>query len=244
MLLNLKNVLTGLFIIATVHVFGQTQNINQFDAQGKRHGLWKKHYEDSQQLRYQGTFKHGQEVGIFKFYKPDSEDQPAATKTYTSKSDTVILKFYNNDGILITQGKLLHKKRVGEWNYFHTNTQLMMQEHYANGQLDGWKVVYYENGQVTSKKKYKNGRLNGLKLMYSKNGQLLAKYHYNRDTLEGYSKVFTVEGDLISEGNYKNGQRDGKWKFFTEGKLDSVQTYPLKKISKNILPDEVNTDTE
>jgi|SRR5699024_1576359 len=242
--LNLKNVLTGLFIIVAVHAFGQTQTINQYDAQGKRHGLWKKYYDEGEQLRYTGKFKHGQEVGTFKFYKPESGAQPAATKTYTSKSDTVILKFYNGDGILITQGKLLHKKRVGEWNYFHVNSQLMMQEHYANNQLNGWKVVYYENGQITSKEKYKNGHLNGPKLMYSKDGQLLAKYHYKNDTLEGYSKVFTVEGDLISKGRYKNGRRDGKWKFFTEGKLDSVQTYPLKKISENILPEEVNTDTE
>ncbi len=229
MTLNLKNVLIPVFILWMGHAFAQDKSINQFDEQGHRHGLWKKYYKNSDQLRYTGKFEHGEEVGTFKFYKPESEGQPAATKTYHPHSDTVILKFYNPKGRLITEGKMLHKKRVGAWNYYKGSKQhpLVMTEHYKNDQLEGWKIVYYENGQITAKKHYKNGMKNGKVLIYAKNGQLLQQYHYVNDTLEGYSKVYNASGHLLSEGAYKKGLRDGKWKFYTQGKLDSIQQYPI-----------------
>ena len=44
------------------------QEINQFDAQGKRHGKWKKFFKGTKKVRYSGQFEHGKEVGVFKFY--------------------------------------------------------------------------------------------------------------------------------------------------------------------------------
>ncbi|GAA4239505.1 hypothetical protein GCM10022291_34080 [Postechiella marina] len=46
-----------LFLVSICSV--SAQNINQFDAQGKRHGVWKKNFENTKVLRYEGTFNHG-----------------------------------------------------------------------------------------------------------------------------------------------------------------------------------------
>ena len=55
----------GSFLSLTTLV---AQGVNQVDANGERDGLWQKFYEGTSQLRYEGTFQHGKEVGTFKFY--------------------------------------------------------------------------------------------------------------------------------------------------------------------------------
>src|SRR5699024_12476491 len=74
--------------------FSQDQPVNQYDENGKRHGVWKKYYENSDQLRYEGTFDHGQEIVTFKFYTPKSGKNPVSTETYNPINDTIIVRFY------------------------------------------------------------------------------------------------------------------------------------------------------
>lgn len=236
MQLNVKNGITCLFILMVFQGFAQKEKINQFDAEGKRDGRWKKEYKNSDQVRYEGTFEHGEEVGTFKFYKPESGDQPAATKTFRANSDTVEMKFFNKKGFLVSEGKQVDKKRVGKWKYYKPNSkyQLVMAEEYKAGKLHGLKTVYFDNGQITEKKHFKNGLKNGEKLVYNKRGNLIQQYNYENDTLQGNSKVYNGRGQLKSEGRYKDGLRDGKWKFYENGKLDSTENYPLERRVKNI----------
>ena len=61
---------TALFFIIAI-ISANTlvaQDVNKLDEAGKRHGVWKKFYPNSKQLRYEGEFNHGKEVGTFKFY--------------------------------------------------------------------------------------------------------------------------------------------------------------------------------
>ena len=45
-----------------------SQEYNKLDSNGKKHGLWKGVHEASQRPRYEGTFDHGKEVGVFKYF--------------------------------------------------------------------------------------------------------------------------------------------------------------------------------
>ncbi len=227
--LLLKNVLTTVFILLCFQGFSQDKSINQFDAQGQRNGQWQKQYPNSDQLRYQGQFEHGKEVGTFKFYKKNSGTQPAATRIYFPNKDSVLMRYYNSDGFVVSEGYLLHKQRAGLWKYYFEkpDKQVMMIETYHKGKLNGPKKVYFSNGKIAEKKTYDHGLLQGDKLIYDETGQLRQQYHYSNDTLQGYSIVYDYKGRKSSEGNYKNGLRDGKWKFYKEGKLDSTATYPL-----------------
>ena len=65
----IKQKIYFVIILTLVLTNVNAQSINQFDANGERHGLWKKNFEGTDQPRYEGTFDHGKEVGIFKFYK-------------------------------------------------------------------------------------------------------------------------------------------------------------------------------
>ncbi len=218
------------FLICSFSGHSQTQNINQYDQQGKRNGLWKKYYKDSHQLRYQGTFKHGEEIGTFTFYKPNSNGIPAASKTYTPGNDTLLLKFFNTKGTPIISGQTIGKNKVGIWKYYRKNNpqQLVMTEAYNRGKLNGWKIIYFPNGKVMEKRHYKNGLRDGYRFIFAKSGQLLKAYQYVNDTLQGMSRFFDENGSLIVEGNYKDGKRNGPWKFYTNGKLDSIQKFPRK----------------
>ena len=42
--------------------------INQFDDKGERHGLWRGTHKESNRIRYEGTFNHGKEIGVFNFF--------------------------------------------------------------------------------------------------------------------------------------------------------------------------------
>ena len=56
--------LAGLPVLAIAQ-----DKLNQLDEKGAKHGVWKGYHAESKRLRYEGTFKHGKEVGVFKFYE-------------------------------------------------------------------------------------------------------------------------------------------------------------------------------
>lgn len=227
----MKNVFCAIFIMWTLNGIAQTEATNQYDQHGERHGVWKKYYKNGKQLRYEGEFNHGKEIGIFKFYKIGSKGKPAATKTYKPDSDSVLLRFYTKKGKLSSEGHVINESREGVWKYYKRSYKdsLMMVEEYKQGQLDGWKTVYFRNGNITDKTQYKAGKKEGDQIIYSENGNKLQEYHFKNDKLHGYSKVYDKDGNVLSEGLYKQGLRDGEWRYYTNGKLDSIQHFPLKK---------------
>ena len=60
----MKYILLGLLISLSVF----SQDFNKLDENGKKNGLWKGIYEESKRPRYEGTFEHGKEIGMFKFF--------------------------------------------------------------------------------------------------------------------------------------------------------------------------------
>ena len=227
-----KNGFSFFFILTSSLLFAQQENLNQVDANGKRHGKWTKYFEGTEQIRYTGEFNHGQEVGTFKFYKKGNEDHPQATKTYTPNSDLVEVKFFTKKGKLLTEGQFKNKKRTGEWIYYHKGKDIiMMKENYLNDQLNGLKSIFYENGKIAEKQNYVNGVMHGENLVYGANGHLLQHYTYVNGTMHGLTKIYNPNGELYTEGNYKNGLRDGIWKFYENGKLDHTEKFPKEKPS-------------
>lgn len=221
-------ILFCLSVCSSVFVFGQ--EYNAFDANGKRHGKWKKRYKNSEQVRYEGTFDHGKEVGEFKFYKPSSGEQPTAIKTFSKTSDTVLVKYFTIRGNVISSGRMVGKNREGKWKYYHQNSdKLMMIEYYKTGKLDGEQRTYFENGKLTEKTSYVAGQRNGKRVIYSEDGVIIKEFTYVGDKLHGLTKYYDTQGKLIIEGNYKNDRKDGIWNYYKNGKLDEQKLFPLQK---------------
>jgi antitoxin component YwqK of YwqJK toxin-antitoxin module len=227
--------LSILFLFTTILV--SAQDINQFDSNGKRHGVWKKNFEGTNVLRYEGAFNHGQEQGLFKFYKIiDKKPVLAATRNFTNDNDLAEVKFFNDKGKVISEGKMDAKVYVGTWKYYQDKSgKLLTLEYYDNeGNLHGERIVYYDNGQIAEKQNYKRGKLHGVSTWYSENNLVLKEFNYVNGDLNGSSKYYNPKGELITEGIYKNGKKDGVWKFYENGKLieETDFSYVPKYIKK------------
>ncbi|WP_457616073.1 toxin-antitoxin system YwqK family antitoxin [Lutibacter sp.] len=198
------------------------ENINQFDAQGKRTGVWKKYY-NNKRIRYQGQFEHGKEVGVFRYYSAKSSKHPIAIKIFKKNSNQATVKFYTLEGVLKSQGAMEGKQRVGKWLYYHPDGKTVMsEENYTNGVLNGESKTYYKDGKVTEILHYKDGKLHGNLKRYASNGVLLDDLNYKDGKLNGLAKYYNMDGKLIYTGIYKDDVKEGKWEFYENGKPASV----------------------
>jgi antitoxin component YwqK of YwqJK toxin-antitoxin module len=207
------------------------QKINQFDANHKRTGLWKK-YHPNKRIRYTGKFNKGKEIGVFRFYDNTSSEKPVIIKTFFKDSDSLFVKFYSVKGTIKSEGALKGRKRVGNWKYFHVNGTLLSEENYKNGKMHGTQLVYYGKGQVTESSQYKNGLLEGVSSKFSSKGILIEEITYKNGIPNGLAKFFELNGDLKETGIYMDGKRHGNWKYYLEGEIASEEE--LKKSKRKL----------
>ncbi len=210
------------------------QNLNGFDSNGKRHGKWKKNFEGTQVVRYEGEFSHGKEIGLFKFYKSiKGKAVLTATRQFNNNDDLAEVKFFASDGRVISEGLMRGKLYIGPWKYYHNKSnQLMTLEHYNNkGELEGDKFIYYNNGQIAEQSFYKANKLDGEALWYTEEGVLIKKYHYVMGELHGEAKFYDKAGVLVAEGVYRKDRKHGVWKYYEDGKLKEEKDFTVK--SKN-----------
>lgn len=231
--MNLKFALLFFFGICLVNTEATAQQeINQTDANGLRQGPWQKKFAGTNQLRYEGQFKDGKEVGLFKFYCEDCKSQPMVTKAFSG--DTAAVKYYTVKGKLVSEGTMQGKKRIGEWVYYQEKSKAVMtRETYTNGELDGMKTTYYPHGQIAEELHYKNGLKQGANNYYAPNGVLLKKLTYVDDKLEGIGTYNDSNGTVEIEGNYRKGRKHGLWKYYKNGKLIKEETYPKPRKKGN-----------
>ena len=225
----MRNVFLFFIFICSI-VISNAQEFNAYDAEGERHGKWQKKFDNSDQLRYEGTFDHGKEIGEFKFYKPNSGEKPTAIKLFTKQTDTVGVTYFTNKGGVISKGYLLGKERVGIWTYYHKNSsKIMMTEEYKAGKLDGNQQTYFENGQLTEKIIYVQGKKEGNRVVYSEKGIIIKEFTYVNDQLHGPTKYYDIEGEVSIEGNYKKDRKDGVWRYYENEKLQEQKLFPIEK---------------
>ena len=203
--------------------------VNQFDENGQRHGIWKKYYEGSRQLRYEGRFNHGREVGTFKFYCGDCEEQAMVIKEFANDGKTAKTSYYTIKGKLVSQGEMADRDRIGEWLFYHEKSQqVMSREHYRKGLLHGKKTTYYPNGNKTEELNYIDGEIQGPAYYYGPNGELLKELHFVDSELHGKALYYDAHGNVVIKGNYKNGAKHGLWEYFENGNKVMEETYPKK----------------
>ncbi|WP_298370843.1 toxin-antitoxin system YwqK family antitoxin [uncultured Lutibacter sp.] len=200
------------FIFLLVNQLNAQEKINQFDLNGKRDGVWKKYYSNKN-IRYQGTFKSGKEVGVFKYYSIISSKHPTIIKTFSEKSDLAKVNFYTFEGVLESFGEMKGKNRIGTWLYYYPDKTLMIEENYKNGLLDGTYKSFYKTGKPNEIFNYTAGKLNGNAKRYADNGSILEDLYYKNGKLEGEAKYYNINGELIYYGNYENDEKVGKWKY-------------------------------
>ncbi|MDX1471733.1 MAG: toxin-antitoxin system YwqK family antitoxin [Flavobacteriaceae bacterium] len=219
------------FVISLTPISLTAQEKNQLDSQGQRHGYWSKNFDGTDQPRYQGQFEHGQETGLFKYYKlVNGKSLLSATKEFDLETDIAEVQFLSSEGNLISKGKMKGRLFIGPWVYYHNDSDIVMttETYNENGKLDGERIVYYPDGKIAERVIYDNGKIDGLNIWYLENGKVLKELNYTNGELHGEAKYFNPEGILIVEGQYQNGKKNGIWKYYEDGKLKETKDYSAK----------------
>lgn len=220
--------LSFFFLLFSICSSTFAQDFNQLNSNGNRHGIWRKYFNNTKVLRYEGKFNNGKEVGVFKFYKNNKGKAIlSATREFSSTSNIATVKFYNEQGIIISEGRMDGKVYIGPWKYYHeTSKTLLTLEHYNDtGELNGERLVYYKNGQVAEKKNYLNGQLQGYTINYSLKNTMLSKLYYVDNELHGEAQFYSPNGELLATGKYKKGKKDGVWIYYENGGIKEEKNF-------------------
>ena len=222
-----------ILLLISLSVFAQDK-INQLDDKGNRHGLWKGVHKESNRTRYEGTFHHGKETGIFKYFDDTKAGTVIATRDFSKGDGSCYAIFYDQKGNKVSEGKLVNKITDGTWKYYHfQSSQLMTIENYKDGKLDGNKKVYYKDGTIAEDANYKAGVKEGTVKTYSEKGMLIDEHLYKKGQYNGLASYYDGAGNKMYEGNYENGNRIGIWKFYENNKV--LKEVKAIKFSKDLI---------
>lgn len=216
-------------LLSGLCLFAQENN-NPVDQNGKKHGLWKGIYEESKRPRYEGTFEHGKEVGVFYFYDDTAAKSIIASRSFKASDNSCYTIFYDQNKNIVSEGKEVNRLREGSWKYYHKASKTIMTlENYKEGKLDGLKIVYYPSGKIVDETFYKNGLKEGVYKKYSEKGIVLEQSFFKGDLYEGEALFKDPNDQVVAKGKFKNGKKVGKWQFFINGKLDSEENMDQQK---------------
>jgi len=216
-----KQILVLSFVFITSFVWAQTEKINQFDSNGNRHGLWKGVYEKSKRTRYEGTFEHGKETGVFKYFDDTKKGEIIAIRDFSKGDGSYYVTFFLQNGNKVSEGMVdKNKLNQGKWTYYHKNSrQPMSVENYVNGKINGKVIVFFSDGKIASETNYKNGVKDGISKRYSEKGIVLEEIPYKNNKFDGWVIYRNTKGQLIAQGMYENGLKKGIWKFYEKENL-------------------------
>ena len=211
-----------LFFTISLTTVRSQNSVNQYDNDGKRHGLWTKNYHKTDQVRYRGVFRHGKEIDTFKYFTlSEGKSVLSATKVFNQKDNLSDVIFYASNKKVISEGQMNGRDYVGQWIYYHKNSdaKMIVENYNSKGELDGERIVYYKDGAIAEKTSYKNGKLDGEAKWYSEQKLCYRTSQYENDQLNGLTAYFDNKGKLSSQGHYKDDQKAGLWTYYEDGKL-------------------------
>jgi antitoxin component YwqK of YwqJK toxin-antitoxin module len=210
-------------------VFSQAE-CNALDDKGRKNGVWKGVYEESGRARYEGTFDHGTEVGVFKFFDDTKAQSVIATREFNRKENSCYTIFYDQKKNIVSEGKEINRLHEGQWKYYHKESKVIMTlENYKKGKLEGVRTVYYPNGKIADETIYKNGLKEGVYKKYSEKGIVLENSFFKKNEYDGLAIYKDPNDMVVAKGKFKDGKKVGMWQFFINGKLTSEENMDKPK---------------
>lgn len=227
----------GFLLLLSISMLAQS-DYNKLDEKGKKNGLWKGIYQDTKNPKYEGTFDHGEEIGVFTFFDNTKMKTVVATREFNTKDNSAYTVFFDPKKNKVSEGKVVNKEYQGQWKYYHKASQSIMTiENYTNGKLEGLRSVFYPNGKIAEEIIYKIDLKSGVYKRYTEIGIIIEESNYKNDQYDGIA-IFrdADDGTIVSKGKFTNGKKTGVWQFFEKGELvkEMNMSYPKNSLkSKN-----------
>lgn len=236
----IKKIFSSFLLLICCLTYSQSDS-NKFDDKGKRHGVWKGNHEKSKRPRYEGTFNHGKETGVFNYFDDTKAGTIIATRDFTKGDGSCYVVFYDQKKNKVSEGRLVNKLSDGEWKYYHfESNQVMILENYKAGKLNGVKKVYYKSGSLAEESNYVNGELDGVYKKIAENETVLEELNYKKGQLNGDAIYYNGKGIVSLKGQYKNNRKWGYWDTYENGKV--VKTEKISKETRKTFKVEKTSD--
>jgi antitoxin component YwqK of YwqJK toxin-antitoxin module len=223
------------FLISLIFsVLHAQKEYNQLDAKGLKHGLWKGVYEESKRPRYQGTFDHGKEIGLFQFFDDTQKGDVIGTREFNSKDNSAYTIFFDQNKNKVSEGKVVNKLFESEWKYYHfASAVLMTTENYKNGKLNGLRTVYFPNGKLAEQTTFVNNLKQGTYKKFTETGIVLEESFFKNNEYDGLAIFRNDSGIVVSQGLFSKGLKIGVWEVLENGKLVKKSSADLSLKSKS-----------
>ena len=228
---------SGMLVLIFLNVFciRAQNNFNKLDEKGNKHGLWKGVYEDTKNPKYEGTFEHGKEIGIFTFFDNTRTKNSIATREFKPKTNEAYTIFYDQNKNKVSEGKVVNKLFEDQWKYYHKASKTIMTiENYGNGKLEGLRSVFYPNGKIAEEINFKDNLKEGICKRYTENGIVIEESAYKNNEYNGTTTFKDSDGNLISKGNFVDGKKAGVWHFYEKGKLSKEENMSFPQRTSKI----------
>lgn len=203
----------GFFAISLIMAFNLSAqgNLSPKDAQGKKHGEWRKLY-DNNKLRYSGNFNHGIPVDTFQYYFSNGDLQ--TTNIFRGKTRNCYSQQFGDGKQLAAEGLYSNQEKDSTWTYYNAQGRLVGREEFRSGKKEGPSVNYYPTGKIAESLHYEEGKKAGEWRQYYESGEPMAKGIYLDGSLHGPATYFFSSGKTRLKGSYVRGLMDGNWYHF------------------------------
>src|SRR4051812_27022508 len=190
-----------LVLLLCIVSFFTSVNCQTLDDKGRKQGYWKKTDETTKKLLYEGEFKEGIPVGVFKYYYPN--DSVRALMTFRNGGKTAFARLFHMNGKRMALGKYVGKEiKDSVWTYFDEAGLLISRDNYKMGKKEGVCFVYLPDGAKSEERTYKNDLPHGEFKEYFDGVHLRSKGQYIAGNLDGRVAYYYPNGTEAAAGYY------------------------------------------
>lgn len=115
-------------------------------------------------------------------------------------------------------------EKIEETDDFGTRTEYKADP--ETGLKEGPLRQYNKDGQLIAEENYVGGELNGERKLYFPDGKLAVQENYDMGTFAGEYKNYSEDGKLSHKGNYINGAMNEEWiAYYPDGKIKEIVNF-------------------
>jgi antitoxin component YwqK of YwqJK toxin-antitoxin module len=219
-----------LFAFFSCTVFAQ-DTLNLKDSQGRRQGSWRK-IDSAGKMIYEGHFKDGVPEGEFRYYYPNGKVKMISMVSGQGRRAATISFFPS--GMKMAIGTYINEKKDSTWQFFsEVGGNLVSEETYKAGLVNGVSKVYNPEGGLTEIQYYKDGVKDGKWEQYYLDGKLKIRGTYRGGDKVGAFTSFYNSGQTMTAGQYNQGHQDGTWVHYNEkGAVSKKEVFDFGELIK------------